>query len=97
MKFARPRGLSSQWWPTRPSSATYAARDRALGVLLSSYCCSNILLFICFFFQVVLKLSRLNLNSDPLPLLPELLWLQVCAAMLGLCGVGEMNPGLPTC
>jgi hypothetical protein len=26
IKFARPRGLSSQWWPTRPSSATYAAR-----------------------------------------------------------------------
>jgi hypothetical protein len=31
-KFARPRGLSSQWWPTRPSSATYAARDRSSGV-----------------------------------------------------------------
>ena len=27
IKFARPRGLSSQWWLTRPSSATYAARD----------------------------------------------------------------------
>jgi hypothetical protein len=27
IKFARPRGLSSQWWPTRSSSATYAARD----------------------------------------------------------------------
>jgi hypothetical protein len=27
IKFARPRGVSSQWWPTRPSSATYAARD----------------------------------------------------------------------
>jgi hypothetical protein len=26
-KFARPRGLSSQWWPIRPSSATCAARD----------------------------------------------------------------------
>jgi hypothetical protein len=25
--FARPIGLSSQWWLTRPSSATYAARD----------------------------------------------------------------------
>jgi hypothetical protein len=23
IKFTRPRGLSSQWWPTRPSSATY--------------------------------------------------------------------------
>jgi hypothetical protein len=41
IKFARPRGLSSQWWPTRPSSATYAARDTALGVLVSSYCCST--------------------------------------------------------
>jgi hypothetical protein len=27
--------------PTRPSSATYAARDTALGVLVSSYCCSS--------------------------------------------------------
>jgi hypothetical protein len=31
IKFARPRGLSSQWWPTRPSSATYAARDTSSG------------------------------------------------------------------
>jgi hypothetical protein len=41
IKFARPRGLSSQWWPTRPSSATYAARDMSSGVLVSSYCCST--------------------------------------------------------
>ena len=31
IKFARPRGISSQWWPTRPSSATYAARDTSSG------------------------------------------------------------------
>jgi hypothetical protein len=31
IKFARPRGLSSQWWPTRPFSATYAARDMSSG------------------------------------------------------------------
>jgi hypothetical protein len=31
IKFARPRGLSFQWWPTRPSSDTYAARDRSSG------------------------------------------------------------------
>jgi hypothetical protein len=30
IKFAIPRGLSSQGWPTRPSSATYAARDKRL-------------------------------------------------------------------
>jgi hypothetical protein len=30
IKFARPRNLSSQWWLTRPSSATYAARDNTL-------------------------------------------------------------------
>jgi hypothetical protein len=41
IKFARPRGLSSQRWPTRPSSATYAAKTRTLGVLVSSYCCST--------------------------------------------------------
>ena len=38
IKFARPRGLSSQWWLTRPSSAT---ETRALGVLVNSYCCST--------------------------------------------------------
>jgi hypothetical protein len=27
IKFARPRGLSFHWWPTSPSSDTYAARD----------------------------------------------------------------------
>ena len=41
IKFARLKGLSSQWGPTRPSSATYAARDTSSGVLISSYCCST--------------------------------------------------------
>jgi hypothetical protein len=31
IKFARPMGLSSQWWPTSPSSDTYAARDTSSG------------------------------------------------------------------
>jgi hypothetical protein len=31
IKFARPRGLSSQWGPTRTSSATYASRDMSSG------------------------------------------------------------------
>jgi hypothetical protein len=31
IKFGRPRGLSFQWWPMRPSSATYAARDTSSG------------------------------------------------------------------
>jgi hypothetical protein len=31
IKFARPRVFSSQWWPTWPSSATYAARDMSSG------------------------------------------------------------------
>jgi hypothetical protein len=31
IKFTRPRVLSSQWWPTRPSSDTYAARDTSSG------------------------------------------------------------------
>jgi hypothetical protein len=29
IKFARPMGRSFQWWPTRPSSDTYAARDKS--------------------------------------------------------------------
>ena len=42
IKFARPMGLSFQWWPTRPFSGTYAARDTSSGrVLVSSYCCST--------------------------------------------------------
>jgi hypothetical protein len=42
IKFARPMGLTFHWWPTRPSSDTYAARDTSCGeVLVSSYCCST--------------------------------------------------------
>ena len=38
IKFARPMSLSFHWWPTRPSSETYAARDKSSGVLVRSYC-----------------------------------------------------------
>jgi hypothetical protein len=31
IKFARPRGLSSQWWSTSPSSDTYVARNTSSG------------------------------------------------------------------
>jgi hypothetical protein len=31
IKFAKQRGLFSQWWPNRPSSDTYAARDMNSG------------------------------------------------------------------
>jgi hypothetical protein len=31
IKFALPRCRSSQWWPTRPSSVTYAARNLSSG------------------------------------------------------------------
>jgi hypothetical protein len=41
IKFVRPRGLCSWWWPTRPSSATYAARDTSSGGIISSYCWST--------------------------------------------------------
>jgi hypothetical protein len=41
IKFASPMGFSLQWWPTRPSFDTYAARDKSSRVLLSSYCCST--------------------------------------------------------
>jgi hypothetical protein len=37
IKFAIPRGLSSQWWPIRPSSATYAARDTSSGDSTSAF------------------------------------------------------------
>ena len=40
IKFAIPRGLSSQWWQNRPYSAIYAARDRSSGAT-GSYCCST--------------------------------------------------------
>ena len=37
----KTKGLSSHWWPTRPSSATYATRDTSFwGIMVSSYCCS---------------------------------------------------------
>jgi hypothetical protein len=41
IKFASLMGLPFQWWPTRPSFDTYAARDKSSGVLVSSYCCST--------------------------------------------------------
>jgi hypothetical protein len=41
IKFACSMGLSFQWWPTRPSFDTYAARVKSSGVLVSSYCCST--------------------------------------------------------
>jgi hypothetical protein len=41
IKFEWPMGLSFQWWPTRPSFDTYAARVKRSGVLVSSYCCST--------------------------------------------------------
>ena len=36
IKFAWPIGLSFQWWLTRPSFDTYAARVKSSGVLVSS-------------------------------------------------------------
>jgi hypothetical protein len=36
IKFACPMGLSFQWWPTRSSFDTYAARVKSSGVLVSS-------------------------------------------------------------
>jgi hypothetical protein len=40
--FVRPRGLSSQRWPTRGHLLLYMQLEtRALGLLVSSYCCSN--------------------------------------------------------
>jgi hypothetical protein len=42
IKFARPRGLSSQWWPTRPSSATYAARNTSSGGTVGAFASSSI-------------------------------------------------------
>jgi hypothetical protein len=41
IKFASPMGLFLQWWPTRPSFDTYAAKDKSSRVLVSSYCCST--------------------------------------------------------
>jgi hypothetical protein len=41
IKFASPMGLSFQWWLTRTSFDTYAARVKSSGVLVSSYCCST--------------------------------------------------------
>jgi hypothetical protein len=41
IKFACPMGLSFQWWPTRPSFDTFAARVKSSRVLVSSYCCST--------------------------------------------------------
>jgi hypothetical protein len=41
IKFARPSGLSAQWWPTKPSLLHMQLETWALGVLVTSYCCST--------------------------------------------------------
>jgi hypothetical protein len=41
IKFARPRGLSSQWWPTRPFLLHMQPKTRALGEWVSSSCFST--------------------------------------------------------
>ena len=56
IKFAIPRGLSFQWWQTRPSSATYAARNTSSGGVLVMY-----LHFKCY------CLSRFPLQETPIP------------------------------
>jgi hypothetical protein len=57
IKFASPMGLSLQWWPTRPSFDTYAAKDKSSQVLVSSYCCST--------YRVVVPFSSLgNFSSS---------------------------------
>ena len=40
--------LSLQWWPTRPSFDTYAAKDKSSGVLVSSYCSSTYMVAVPF-------------------------------------------------
>jgi hypothetical protein len=37
IKFARPRGLSSQSWPTRPSSATFFNHHYCIGIVLKFF------------------------------------------------------------
>jgi hypothetical protein len=59
IKFASPMGPSLQWWPTRPSFDTYAAKDKSSRVLVSSYCCST--------YRVAVPYSSLgNFSSSPL-------------------------------
>jgi hypothetical protein len=41
IKFVLPMGPSLHWWPSRPSSDTFAARVKSSGVLVISYCCST--------------------------------------------------------
>jgi hypothetical protein len=59
IKFASPMGLSLQWWLTRPSFDTYAAKDKSSRVLVSSYCCST--------YRVAVPYSSLgNFSAPPL-------------------------------
>ena len=60
IKFASPKGLSFQWWLTRPSFDTYAARDKSSGVLVSSYFCSTYRVAVPFSFldHLVIAISR---------------------------------------
>jgi hypothetical protein len=77
IKFACPMGLSFQWWPTRPSFDTYAARVKSSGVLVSSYCCST--------YQVADPFSSLGTFSSSSigdPVIP--FWVRSKHPLLGL-------------
>jgi hypothetical protein len=54
----KTKSLSSHWWPTWPSSATYVTRDTSSGgrVLVSSHCCSS--------YRVVDPISSLDTFSS---------------------------------
>jgi hypothetical protein len=50
IQFASLKDLSFQWWLTRPSFDTYAARDKSSGVLVSLYFCSTYRVAVSFSF-----------------------------------------------
>ena len=64
IKFASPMGLSWQWWPSRPSFDTYAARDKSSGVLVSSYCCSTYTVAVPFLNRDTVKLKEVMKQMD---------------------------------
>jgi hypothetical protein len=87
IKFACPMGLSFQWWPTRPSFDTYAARDKSSGLLVCSYCCST--------YRVADPFSSLGTFSSSLAEhLQSILLQQTMHLYLASLGENNSNPSV---
>ena len=92
IKFARLMGLSFHWWPTRPFSDSYAARDTSSrGVLVSSYCSSTYRISISNVYIFISNFLNFSLLS-PFPFRISVLCLLLFCSFASAC-LFVLSPG----